>query len=141
MVVRPPVGQSLPYMYICIYLYTCICVCVCVRMPCSVEHMSVQGLCEEQPALASNTYTSSSAISLRQPLRKPAQLKSIWTSPKSPFPPEFVMKNVPGQDLDTLAAQILCEPAQSKCTWASHKNTFRNFREEFAGKMLSHGAL
>ena len=42
-------------------------------------------------------------------------------------------KNATLQDQDNPAAQTLCEPAQWKCTWASHKATFTR---EFTGKML-----
>ena len=42
-------------------------------------------------------------------------------------------ENASDQDLEKLALQTLCEPAQSKCTWTSHKS---HFMQEFTAKML-----
>ena len=41
-------------------------------------------------------------------------------------------ENAADQDRDNPAALIVCEPAQSKCTWTSHKGTFMR---EFTAKM------
>jgi len=40
-------------------------------------------------------------------------------------------ENATDPELENPAAQTLREPAQSKCTWASHKS---NFTREFTGK-------
>jgi hypothetical protein len=50
---------------------------------------------------------------------------------QEPFHARIFNEHAPGQELEKLAAQTLCEPAQSKCTWTSHKS---DFMREFTGK-------
>ena len=49
-----------------------------------------------------------------------------------PLRARIYSENGADPELENLTAQTLCEPAQSKCTWTSHKS---HFMREFAGQM------
>ena len=54
-------------------------------------------------------------------LREPAQLKCTMDISEDAVYAKICNENAPDQDLDNPAAQTLCEPTQSKCTWTSQK--------------------
>ena len=50
--------------------------------------------------------------------------RNLAGSPQEPVYARTYNENAAGPELENTAAQTLSEPAQSQCTWASHKSHF-----------------